>query len=173
MNGNQLPIFGLEEVRQRLAAGIQEFLLHESKLFAARIGERAMCSHLEEYLKITFAPWDADFEYDSFGDEAKRSPIGSRKKNKHPRGHLVTPDLIVHEPLNPHGNLLAIEAKKQNNAKGITADREKLHSYQGPPLLLIFGAEKVPVCTWELFQADENPEIPKNSTTLTAPPFQP
>jgi hypothetical protein len=45
-------------------------------------GKSAMCSHLKDYLKETFAPLDVDFEYDSFGDKAKRSPIASRKKKQ-------------------------------------------------------------------------------------------
>lgn len=177
MNPEKLPIFPVDEIRARLEAGILSFLNAESKLFAARAGERPMCSHLAEYLKKTFAPWDVDPDYDAFGDVRKRSPIPSRKKSKNLLGHLVTPDIIVHHPLHPLENLLAIEAKPEDDKRGTTADREKLRSYQGPPLyypyvaVLILGATKTPLCRYELFHAGENPQIAKQATILVAPEF--
>jgi len=178
MNGVKFPIFPFEEVRTRFEAGILSFLNSESKLFAARIGERTMCAHLAEHLKRTFAPWDADFDYDAFGDIRKRSPIASRKRTKNPQRHLVTPDIIVHNPLHPLENLLAIEAKPEDDRRGTAADREKLRSYQGLPLsypyvaVLILTATKEPVCRYELFHAGENPQNAKPSIMLTGAPYR-
>src|SRR6266700_3253051 len=104
MNGDKLPIFPFDEIRSRLEVGIQSFLTAEAKLFAARIGERAMCAHLADHLEKAFTPWEADSEYDSFGNVRKRSPIPSRKKSKNPLGHLVTPDIIIHRRLHPIEN---------------------------------------------------------------------
>jgi hypothetical protein len=118
-----------------------------------------------------------DPDYDAFGDVRKRSPIPSRKKSKNLLGHLVTPDIVVHHPLHPLENLLAIEAKPEDDKRGTTADREKLRSYQGPPLyypyvaVLILGATKTPLCRYELFHAGENPQTAKPATTLVAPEF--
>jgi hypothetical protein len=178
MNGAKFPVFGLEEVRMRFESGILSFLNNEAKLFAGLLGERNMCGHLALHLNKTFDPWKADFEYDAFGDERKRSPIPSRKKSNNPRGHLVTPDIIVHNPLHPFENLLAIEAKPEDDKRGTAKDREKLRAYQGPPLsypyvaVLILGATKEPLCRYELFQTGENPQNAKPQTTLKAPPFE-
>lgn len=175
MDEEKLPIFELEELRQRLEEGIQSFLNKEARLFAGLLGERIMCGRLALHLNGMFGPWTADAEYDAYGNKRKRSPIPSRKKNKNERGHLVTPDIIIHNPLHEDENLLAIEAKPEDDKRGTAEDREKLRSYQGPPLsypyvaVLILGATKAPVCRYELFGAGENPENPKPQKTLTAP----
>lgn len=175
MDEKKLPIFELEEVRQRLEDGIESFLKEEARLFVGLLGERIMTGRLALHLGRTFDPWTADSEYDAFGNKRKRSPIPSRKKNKNERGHLVTPDIIIHNPLHPIENLLVIEAKPEDDKRGTEEDREKLRSYQGPPLsypyvaVLILGATKEPICRYELFHAGENPENPKHQKTLTAP----
>ena len=96
--------------------------------------------------------------------------IRSRRKIEHLDGHLVTPDIIVHHRLCPTENLLAIEAKSeddQRGKRGIDEDREKLASYLGNPsfyryvALLIFSATDQPSCSYELFQQGENPRTPK------------
>jgi len=178
MDDKKLPIFELEVVRARFEAGILSFLKAESRLFVGLLGERIMCGQLAKHLCETFSPWQADFEYDAFGDKRKRSPIPSRKKNQNERGHLVTPDIIIHNPLHPLENLLAIEAKPEDDKRGTAKDREKLRSYQSAPLsypyvaVLILGATKEPLCRYELFHSCENPQQPKPQTTLKIPPFR-
>jgi hypothetical protein len=175
----KLPIPPLKAVRLQLEKGIDSFLHGEAKLFEALIGERALTGTLALlYLRDMFAPWDVDPEYDRFGDVRKRSPIESRGKSKNLRGHLVTPDIIVHQKLHPTYNLLAIEAKSEDDPRGDVEDREKLASYLVKPLcyeyaaLLIFSATKEPACGYELFQRGEDPKTPKQSIKRTAPRYQ-
>ncbi|MFZ0829485.1 MAG: hypothetical protein WAO02_18905 [Verrucomicrobiia bacterium] len=73
----------------------------------------------------------------------------------------------MHQKLHPTYNLLAIEAKSEDDQRGDAEDREKLASYFGTPLLypysalLIFSATKEPTCSHELFQRCEDPRKPK------------
>ena len=156
-------------VRANLEKALRLFLNREAKLFTALVGERALTGSLAPYLRQTFTPWDADPEYDSFGNVRKRSPIESRRRSKHTNGHLVTPDVIVHHRLLPTANLLAIEAKSEDDRRGVDKDREKLASYLGPPLhysyvaLLVFSASKLPRCTYELFRQGDDPKRPNQS----------
>jgi hypothetical protein len=132
MDEKKLPFFEIEDVRQRLEDGIQSFLNEEARLFTGLLGERIMCGRIALHLGKAFYPWTADSEYDAFGNKRKRSPIPSRKKNKNERGHLVTPDVIIHNPLHPLENLLVIEAKPEDDKRGTAEDREKLAHLKAP-----------------------------------------
>jgi hypothetical protein len=174
MNSN-LVIPTFEFVRIHLERAIDTFLGREAELFAAYIGERALTGSLAPYLRREFAPWDADAEYDRFGCVRKRTPVESRRRSKHPHGHLVTPDIIIHHRLRPTENLLAIEAKSDDDRRGTGEDREKLASYLGAPLryvyvaLLVFGSTDLPACSYELFRQGDDPKIPIDARQRTAP----
>ncbi len=153
-----------QEVEKRLVRAIDAFLRVEVNLFKGRSRERILTATLAQgYLRGTFAPWDADPEYGRFGTGTKRSHIPSRKPN--PKGHPVTPDIIIHRRLHPPDNLLAIEAKPDDADS--SKDREKLASYFRKPLsyqyvaLLVFGTEGKAWCSYELFRQGENPKKPK------------
>jgi hypothetical protein len=152
------------EVEKRLVRAIDAFLKIEADLFKARSRERILTATLAKgYMRGAFAPWDADPEYGRLGTRTKRSHIPSRKPN--PKGHPVTPDIIVHRRLHPKDNLLAIEAKPEDGDS--SKDREKLASYLKGRLsycyvaLLVFSTGGKPWCSYELFQSGENPEEAK------------
>jgi hypothetical protein len=157
----------------RLETAIEDFLVKEWKLFKAKAGERLLTGRLGRYVEDAFPEWDVDWEYNRFGARSKRSVIHSRGKSLDKRGHLVTPDIIVHKRLIPTGrNLLAIEAKHEGKKQGTIEDREKLASYLRPPLsyryvaLVTFSKTQHPWCEFELFSRRENPEQPKNSVEI-------
>lgn len=164
-------------IHWRLKRAIRLFLKQESKLFNAKGGERVLTGALTRTLRPVFPGWDVDPEYDRYGKETKRSPIASRGVSTNPRGHRVVPDIIVHKRLMPTGcNLLAIEAKRHGDKRGILQDREKLASYLARPLsyeyvaLVIFSGTTAPGCSFELFSQQEDPGSPKQRIKVILKP---
>ena len=85
-----------------------------------RHGWRGLERH--QRLAARFPSWDVDCEYDRLLEEAKKLRL---------RGEIarVIPDIIVHRR-NTKNNLLVIEAKKDNDPRGMGADREKLREFR-------------------------------------------
>lgn len=168
---SQIP--SRKAVAAKLEQACKAFLARDAKLFKAKAGERLLTGSLAHAIKRPFTGWDVDPEYNRYGYRPKRSIIKSRKASRDSRGHLVTPDIIVHKRLVPRGqNLLAIEAKHEGKKKGILKDREKLASYLRPPLsyhfvaLVTFSRTQRAWCSFELYSRRENPEQSKNITTI-------
>ena len=109
-------------VAAKLDSCIQMFLKNDAKLLTLSAHERALTHKFAEYLANQFPGWDVDCEYDRLLEEAKRMTI---------RGELVRviPDIIIHRR-NTKTNLLVIEAKKEGDRRGATADLRKLREFK-------------------------------------------
>jgi hypothetical protein len=113
---------GRNAVAAHVKASIRAFLKNDSNLLALNANERAITHKFAEYLAARFPNWDVDCEYDRLLEEAKKLRL---------RGEItrVIPDIIVHRR-NTKNNLLVIEAKKDNDPRGMGAGREKLREFR-------------------------------------------
>ena len=114
----------LAEVKKRLENAICLLYTKDKYLLEVKINERSITHRLGLYLQDAFKDWDVDCEYNRYGDDPKRLPLGSSN-----RKDSVYPDIIVHKRGVQESNLLAIEAKKMgNNDKEL--DLKKLRRYR-------------------------------------------
>jgi hypothetical protein len=113
---------GKNAVATSLDYCIETFLKNDSNLLALNANEKALTHKFAEYLANRFPSWDVDCEYDRLYDEAKKLRI-------HGELARVIPDIIVHHR-NTNENLLVIEAKKDNDRRGASADLRKLREFK-------------------------------------------
>ena len=113
---------GKKAVAATLDYCIEMFLEKDANLLALDANEKALTHKFAEYLASRFPAWEVDCEYDRLFDEAKKLRI---------RGELarVIPDIIVHHR-NTKKNLLVIEAKKEGDRRGASADLRKLREFK-------------------------------------------
>jgi hypothetical protein len=88
--------------------------------------ERSITHKFAEHLKSQFPTWHIDCEYNRDGIDPKRVQIEPRSiSSDDDKAETVYPDVIVHERPTTN-NLLAIEAKKDNNR----SDQETLDAIE-------------------------------------------
>jgi hypothetical protein len=149
------------EVRSRITAALRDLFERDHELLHRDVNERSITHKLACYLGNQFPDYDVDCEYNRDGLKPKRLRLFVNEMGKLNPDDIdavtVYPDIIVHRrgvSGAEGGNLLVIEAKKENVRTGYDAQKLKCYkrdlSYQYAFLVIFPMHRPFPDPAWGL-----------------------
>ena len=139
-------MINLKYLQEKVNRALEKIKIHEQKIIANNISERAITHKLAEYLQIEFPDHNVDCEYNrnyELGQDVPKrlqimTSLAYKKLMKVNHKNDISiffeqispyPDIIIHGRMDNKHNLLVIEVKKNNNKSDWEIDVRKLKGF--------------------------------------------